>query len=165
MLKNTKRNEGFTIIEVMIVLAIAGLIMLIVFLAVPALQRNSRNTQYKNDAASLVAAATEFSNNNNGVTPAAGSGSTTGSPSTADADKIAKLAKTQSIVNLTIVKGTTSAITPKFDTATIDTGVKCPATVGGGSITPIGGVSSRAMIIVYAVEDSGGNVVAQCTES
>ena len=40
-----KRAEGFTIIEVLIVLAIAGLILLVVFLAVPALQRNARNTQ------------------------------------------------------------------------------------------------------------------------
>jgi prepilin-type N-terminal cleavage/methylation domain-containing protein len=39
----TKKADGFTIIEVMIVLAIAGLIMLVVFLAVPSLQRNSRN--------------------------------------------------------------------------------------------------------------------------
>ena len=50
MLQNLKkRNQGFTIIEVMIVLAIAGLIMLIVFLAVPALQRNQRNTARKQD--------------------------------------------------------------------------------------------------------------------
>ncbi|MDQ3065292.1 MAG: prepilin-type N-terminal cleavage/methylation domain-containing protein, partial [bacterium] len=41
MLSRIKNNnKGFTIIEVLIVLAIAGLIMLIVFLAVPALQRN-----------------------------------------------------------------------------------------------------------------------------
>ncbi len=38
------KNEGFTIIEVMIVLAIAALILIIVLLAVPALQRNSKNT-------------------------------------------------------------------------------------------------------------------------
>lgn len=39
--KRTVKNSprGFTIVEVMIVLAIAGLIMLIVFLAIPALQR------------------------------------------------------------------------------------------------------------------------------
>jgi prepilin-type N-terminal cleavage/methylation domain-containing protein len=37
--KLSKKEKGFTIIEVMIVLAIAGLIMLVVFLAVPALQR------------------------------------------------------------------------------------------------------------------------------
>ena len=49
----TKREEGFTIIEVLIVLAIAGLILLIVFLAIPALQRNSRNTQRKNDSAGV----------------------------------------------------------------------------------------------------------------
>src|ERR1700757_761782 len=59
-------NKGFTIIEVMIVLAIAGLILLIVLLAVPALQRNSRNTAIKNDASALAAAVTEYSSNNDG---------------------------------------------------------------------------------------------------
>lgn len=68
MLKQLKKNksEGFTIIEVMIVLAIAGLILLIVFLAVPALQRNSRNTQRKSDVGRINAAANEVLSNNNG---------------------------------------------------------------------------------------------------
>jgi type IV pilus assembly protein PilA len=65
----TKRQEGFTIIEVLIVIAIAGLIILLVFLAVPALQRNSRNTQRKNDISAILAAMSEFSNNNNGQQP------------------------------------------------------------------------------------------------
>lgn len=60
-----KKMSGFTIIEVLIVLAIAGLIMLIVFLAVPALQRNSRNTQRTSDASRAFAAAQEVLNNNN----------------------------------------------------------------------------------------------------
>jgi prepilin-type N-terminal cleavage/methylation domain-containing protein len=64
--KIRKQNEGFTIIEVLIVLAIAGLIMLIVFLAVPALQRNSRNTQRTNDVGRALGAAQEVINNNNG---------------------------------------------------------------------------------------------------
>jgi prepilin-type N-terminal cleavage/methylation domain-containing protein len=51
---------GFTIIEVMIVLAIAGLIMLIVFLAVPALGRNARNTERRNDLGKFVAAIEEY---------------------------------------------------------------------------------------------------------
>ena len=63
---NRKSQEGFTIIEVMIVLAIAGLIMLIVFMAVPALQRTSRNTQRKNDASMIVAAINECLSNHNG---------------------------------------------------------------------------------------------------
>ncbi|HVX47979.1 MAG TPA: prepilin-type N-terminal cleavage/methylation domain-containing protein [Candidatus Saccharimonadales bacterium] len=68
--KLQKRNsEGFTIIEVMIVLAIAALILLIVLLAVPALQRNSRNTAIKNDASAVVAAVGEFGSNNDGAIP------------------------------------------------------------------------------------------------
>src|SRR5437868_11299066 len=76
MLTKLKKNneKGFTIIEVMIVLAIAGLILLIVFLAVPALQRNAHNTSIKNDVAGLLGGVTEFVNNNDGTVPAALSG-------------------------------------------------------------------------------------------
>ena len=62
-------KKGFTIIEVLIVLAIAGLIMVVVFLAVPALQRNGRNTAIKNDASAIVAGVSEFSSNNDGQIP------------------------------------------------------------------------------------------------
>ena len=59
------QRDGFTIIEVMIVLVIAAVIILIVFLAVPALQRNSRNNQRKNDVAKIAAAINEYKNNAN----------------------------------------------------------------------------------------------------
>ena len=65
----SKKQQGFTIIEIMIVLAIAGLIMLIVFLAVPALQRTSRNTQRKNDAGNILTAIGTYVSNNNGSLP------------------------------------------------------------------------------------------------
>lgn len=64
-LKNRKQ-EGFTIIEVLIVLAIAGLIILIVLLAVPALQRNSRNTAMKNDASAVAGGVSSFESNADG---------------------------------------------------------------------------------------------------
>ncbi len=64
-LKNRKES-GFTIVEVMIVLAIAGLIILIVFLAVPALQRNSRNTQRSGDVGALLGGVAEYQAANNG---------------------------------------------------------------------------------------------------
>src|SRR5687768_2405279 len=71
-MKNTKtNNKGFTIIEVLIVLAIAGLIMLVVFLAVPALQRNSRNTQRKSDVSAMLGAVSEHVSNNAGRLPTA----------------------------------------------------------------------------------------------
>jgi prepilin-type N-terminal cleavage/methylation domain-containing protein len=66
-----KRQEGFTIIEVLIVLAIAALILLIVFLAVPALQRNARNSQRKSDAANIGTAVVNFASNSNGSLPSA----------------------------------------------------------------------------------------------
>ena len=69
-LKNrNKANGGFTIIEVLIVLAIAGLILLIVFLAVPALNRNSRNTTAKNDAQNVLGGISEYQGANNGKLP------------------------------------------------------------------------------------------------
>ena len=45
-----KNKKGFTIIEVVLVLAIAGLIFLMVFLALPTLQRSQRDTLRKQQA-------------------------------------------------------------------------------------------------------------------
>lgn len=50
-----KHKEGFTIIEVVLVLAIAGLIFLMVFIALPALQRSQRDTQRKNHLSAIAA--------------------------------------------------------------------------------------------------------------
>ena len=62
-------SEGFTIIEIMIVLVIAGLILLIVFLAIPALQRNARNTQRHNDVGAVATSINNFITDNNGLLP------------------------------------------------------------------------------------------------
>ena len=64
-----KKDDGFTIIEVVLVLAIAGLIFLIVFLALPQLQASRRDTQRKNDAGRLVAAVENYAGNNSGTYP------------------------------------------------------------------------------------------------
>lgn len=155
----TKRQEGFTIIEVLIVLAIAGLIILIVFLAVPALQRNSRNTQRKNDASALLSGASEFSNNNDGRLPKV-------LPPVDDTNAVKANAKTSSITNLTIQPaGSTTLLTPPLDSAYLVTGVKCNLS-GGDTMTPTTtGASTRSMILVYAVENSQGSPIAQCIES
>lgn len=69
-------NKGFTIIEVVLVLAIAGLIFLIVFLALPQLQRSRRDTQRKNDAGRVVASLESYAGNNNGEYPDNGTAQT-----------------------------------------------------------------------------------------
>lgn len=63
---------GFTIIEVVLVLAIAGLIFLMVFIALPALQRSQRDTQRRNDIANLASSITRYQTNNNGKLPSNG---------------------------------------------------------------------------------------------
>ena len=59
-------KKGFAIIEVVLVLAIAGLIFLMVFLALPALQRSQRDTQRKQDVAMVVTALHNWKANNKG---------------------------------------------------------------------------------------------------
>ena len=67
---NAQTNKkGFTIIEVVLVLAIAGLIFLMVFVALPALQRNQRDTARKNDMSRLVTAVQNYSSANRNNIP------------------------------------------------------------------------------------------------
>ncbi len=70
--------KGFTIIEVMIVLAIAGLIMAIVFVAIPQVQRNTRNTTRKDVLNRVKAEVDNYSSNNNGKLPTADGNASTG---------------------------------------------------------------------------------------
>lgn len=67
---NSKRSlGGFTIIEILIVLAIAGLILTMVFIAVPQLQRNTRDTQRQDLASRLSSELGTYASNNGGVYP------------------------------------------------------------------------------------------------
>ncbi len=63
-------KKGFTLIEVVIVLAIAGLIFVIVFLAVSQAQAARRDTQRHQDANQYVAAVNQYAGNNGGSIPA-----------------------------------------------------------------------------------------------
>ena len=155
MYKQLKKNQGFTIIEVMIVLAIAGLILLIVFLAVPALQRNARNTSMKNDASSLAGAVSEFESNNSG-TPPTGVTNTAGAPViTGAAGTISATAKTQSTtsVSLSVVTAVT-AVTATVNKIQIQVGVSCSGTV-----------NTRSTAVWYPIEQSGGNYANACVDA
>ena len=66
---NKNNKKGFTIIEVVLVLAIAGLIFLMVFIALPALQRSQRNTRRRQDMSRILAAFNAYQANNNGNFP------------------------------------------------------------------------------------------------
>ena len=71
---NNQTKKAFTIIEVVLVLvlAIAGLIFLMVFIALPALQRNQRDTQRKNELSTFASVLQNYASNNRGEYPKSG---------------------------------------------------------------------------------------------
>ena len=172
--KLTKRNEGFTIIEVMIVLAIAGLILLIVFLAVPALQRNSRNTQRKNDVAALMGGVSEFVNNNDGQLPtkltyASGTytfGCAAGSTCATSEAKVGYYTGgtggAASDVNLLAAYANTGPFTSApNDRVVIDPAAACSTVTKGLSA----GGSARQIVAIYEVETGATSYGGACQES
>jgi prepilin-type N-terminal cleavage/methylation domain-containing protein len=156
MLKN-KSNKGFTIIEVLIVLAIAGLILLIVFLAVPALQRNARNTAAKNDVQNVLGGVSEFEGANNGALPdtVAGTGKITYQLSSGGNSTSINVQGT-TVVNskkaASAVPSSSNSVTA--GTITVYLGARCD-----------GSKSSRAISAEYAIETSSSSTVYQCTDS
>ena len=66
-----KKDKGFTLIEIVLVLAIAGLLLVIVFLAVSGAQKSRRDSQRKNDVSTVAAQLENFASNNNGNYPGA----------------------------------------------------------------------------------------------
>ena len=68
-MKKYGKLSGFTLIEVMLTLAIAGLIFLMMFIALPALQRSQRDTTRREDMTNLITAIKKYQSNNRGALP------------------------------------------------------------------------------------------------
>ena len=62
----SNQHSGFTIIEVVLVLAIAGMLFLVVFLAGPARQRNQRDNARKQDVNKVVGGIQRYIVDNSG---------------------------------------------------------------------------------------------------
>lgn len=69
MMKRNCRKDGFTMIEVVLVLAIAGLIFLMVFVALPALSKSQRDAERREDIIALISAIKKYQTNNRGTLP------------------------------------------------------------------------------------------------
>lgn len=155
-------TRGFTIIEVMIVLAIAALIILIVLLAVPALNRSGRNTAIKQDAAAVSGGVSEFSSNNEGAIPTAASVCALGSVTLKSAVATAT-ASVPKIQGGTVAKCQSAAAITAADYAAgkllVDFGFSCTSTTTG-TVNP----SARATAILYSIETSSGDKV-RCLDS
>jgi prepilin-type N-terminal cleavage/methylation domain-containing protein len=152
MLQNIKnRKEGFTIIEVLIVLAIAGLILLVVFLAVPALQRNSRNTSMKNDVQNVLGGITEYQNANSGAMPTGVSGTGTVNY-TGGAGTNATSIKVQGTTVVSVVAAAQTNV-PNGEVR-IRLGYRCDGTA-----------NARSVAAYYSIETTGDSTTDQCQDS
>lgn len=146
-----KRDEGFTIIEVLIVLAIAGLIMLIVFLAVPALQRNSRNTQRTNDASLIGGSVGECLANKNGQK--------------ASCDSLAELQAigldTTKLTQLSTITVNAGDPTMPANTNSAAVGYTAKCNTAGDAVDTNG--SDRQVVVLFRIETQAGNA-GRCIE-
>jgi prepilin-type N-terminal cleavage/methylation domain-containing protein len=156
--KLQKTNKGFTIVEVMIVLAIAGLIILVVLLAVPALQRNSRNTSIKNDASAVVSSIGEFTSTNDGRMPNAVT-SPAGSTTLTLAGGAGSTTTTGKVQGSTIVA--TSLVAPT-DPGTINVALQRKCNDTGTGLAA--GTNSRSASVLY-LQETTTTTTLRCLDS
>jgi prepilin-type N-terminal cleavage/methylation domain-containing protein len=161
-----RKQGGFTIIEVLIVLAIAGLIMVVVFLAVPALQRSSRNNALSTSVNNVFTGVNNFVANNNGTLPAASAAAAPASGVVTIQGVAGSNTETvkvdSSIATVQVDAGATPITTASaVGTVQIITGsrAKCNATASG-----ISGTGSNRSIAVLYVAESGSGRIVKCLE-
>lgn len=157
-IKQLKRNQsGFTIIEVMIVLAVAALIMLIVFLAVPALQRNARNTSRTADGSKIAAGVNECLSNKNGVVASCNSTASVVGV-TLDTATLSQL-KT-----VTVAAGPGAASQASFpsDGSTAAVFFQTACNTAGDAYVTGATVNSNQFAVLFQNEATGGNFVKRC---
>lgn len=146
---NTQQTnkQGFTIIEVVLVLAIAALIFLMIFIALPALQRGQRDTARKNDAATVAAAVNSYRSANRG--------SLSSLSNTNLVEYIDSLNQYDVVAtNFTVTD--TGNPNPGESAIVVRTKAKCPseAPAPGDALTPAV-ASDRNAIVVLRLENTG----------
>lgn len=151
-----RNRAAFTIIEVMIVLVVAAVILLIVFLAVPALQRNSRNTQRRADVSRIKASWEEYITQNNNVIPSGTTAINTAKTA------IFNNAQPQILeeVHITDAVTTTSASSATVIRAIFRTQSKCNS--AGDNVD--GATSVGRVAFIYFTEVSGGGWKMTCDQ-
>lgn len=161
-MRTRKNTKGFTIIELMIVLAIGGVILGLVLFAIPALQRNARNQQTRLDVSNLVGLLNDYQTNNNGGLPTWVSHENStgyvnmGTGPVVTASSTNNIGRIRAGVTITTVSAAT--MPTALGSYNIAIGFKC------GSNGTIGAASNRSIAVGYLIETGGGTTSA-CTES
>ena len=152
MSKQQLKQAGFTIIEVVLVLAIAALIFLMVFIALPALQRSQRDDARKKDVTIISSAVQSWQGNNRS--------SSTKWPDTAQLGKYAS-EKSDNTGLIVVAPTTTAANTYAVvdGTVTVYPGLKCDgdASTATGSQVKLAKGTTRQYATVTYLEAGGGS--------
>jgi prepilin-type N-terminal cleavage/methylation domain-containing protein len=157
------RKDGFTIVEIMIVMAIIGLMLLAMLLVVPALRRNQRNKQRRDDVGSLITGMGEYATNNSGALPtnATQFGQVIGTLANNYTDGLARLGYYDPQTEVDYLYSTSAAATPTLDASRVY--VRNYAKCNGSTMTTTG-ATRRNVVVLFSVETSGATA-PQCQES
>ena len=147
--KHKSNVKGFTIIEVVLVLAIAGLIFMMVFIALPALQRNQRDTARKNDVSTVASAVTNYTTNNRGTFPTAAN----------LAGYLDDLSDNTDKTLVTVNTGKPASIAPADAAVVIVPGMKCGASTNTSQALTAG--TARQFAVVVKLESGNGQYFCQ----
>lgn len=149
MTRQQIKQRGFTIIEVVLVLAIAALIFLTVLIALPALQRNQRDIARKEELQKVIGAVSTYQGNNRASSPdnAGDLASYLDSDSSADADTI----DLPSGTTVTIGAADDDSSSPSQDEIFLYIGKKC-GSVDGDTVNLEDG-SSRQVAATVLLEN------------
>lgn len=166
---NDRRN-GFTIIETMLAMAVGALIIAVMLMAIPSLQRSSHNNERRQDVQAILAAVSHYRLSNSGAMP----------DSSSDFLKNAKLSyynknvkyvppdtATDDGINVYIYSDWTSApasvkATDSLNETSVYNHEKCDASQGNRQATRQGAGFSD-IVALYAIE-TGSGVSYQCQQ-
>lgn len=151
-------KKGFTIIEVVLVLAIAGLIFAMVFIALPAMQRGQRDNGRRSDASTVAAAVNTYNSNNktlNGITD------------TKLRQYVDKL--NQYDVNSIKVHVDRASVQVGKDDIVVSTKRKCPSSLPAPTDSvpatmPLDPGTARTAAVVVLLENNGSKSQLHCVE-
>ncbi len=146
-----KNSRGFTIIEVVLVLAIAGLIFLVVFLALPALQRGQRDQQRKQDQGRFISQLTAYQSNNQGALPTAWTGSSSFVTNYLTNNQAFKDPSTGNDYTITSPTPTTNAAAPIAGQVFVYLSASC-SNAGTSGVAPLSPVNNRVVAVVFYQE-------------
>ncbi len=134
------KKKGFTLIEIVIVLAIAALILVIVFLAVGGAQRSQRDNASKDAASRVIAAYTTYLGDNSNKAP------------TTDAQMSTYLTDVKD------ARGNVPTISATAFSAAAKTDFRYTPKGTCASGATVVGTSDTAIAVVYYSESKGGSV-------